>query len=86
MRARGRDACTAVEEANWVDLATGERSMSTGHGFTESHCLQEQYALQPDCFAYPPRVHLARRVHGRSRTVADVWILFDWQSPGTSGS
>jgi hypothetical protein len=38
------DACAAVEEANWVDLATGERSMGTGYGFTESACQQQQAA------------------------------------------
>jgi hypothetical protein len=38
------DACAAVEEANWVDLSTGERSMGTGYGFTESGCQQLQYA------------------------------------------
>ncbi len=34
----------AVEESNWVDLSTGERSMGTGYGFTESGCLQRQFA------------------------------------------
>jgi hypothetical protein len=38
------DACAAVEEAHWVDLSTGERSMGTGYGLTESQCLQRQYA------------------------------------------
>ncbi|ADO71882.1 hypothetical protein [Stigmatella aurantiaca] len=38
------DACAAVEEANWVDLASGERSMGTGYGGTEQECLQRQYA------------------------------------------
>jgi hypothetical protein len=38
------DACAAVEESNWVDLSTGERSMGTGYGFTESGCLQQQFA------------------------------------------
>ncbi|PTL79629.1 hypothetical protein [Vitiosangium sp. GDMCC 1.1324] len=38
------DACAAVEEANWVDLSTGERSMGTGYGFTESQCRQRQFA------------------------------------------
>ncbi|WPB77436.1 hypothetical protein KYC5002_51715 [Archangium violaceum] len=38
------EACAAVEEANWVDLASGERSMGTGYGFTESQCLQRQFA------------------------------------------
>jgi hypothetical protein len=38
------DACAAVEEANWVDLSTGERSMGTGYGLLESQCLQRQYA------------------------------------------
>ncbi len=38
------DACSAVEESNWVDLSTGERSMGTGYGFTESGCLQQQFA------------------------------------------
>jgi hypothetical protein len=38
------DACAAVEEANWVDLSTGERSMGTGYGYTESGCLQDQFA------------------------------------------
>jgi hypothetical protein len=38
------DACAAVEEANWVDLSTGERSMGTGYGFTESGCQQQQFA------------------------------------------
>ena len=37
-------ACAAVEEASWVDPTTGERSMGTGYGFTESECLQRQYA------------------------------------------
>ena len=38
------EACASVEEANWVDLSTGERSMGTGYGFTESQCLQRQFA------------------------------------------
>jgi hypothetical protein len=38
------DACAAVEESNWVDLSTGERSMGTGYGFTENGCLQQQFA------------------------------------------
>jgi hypothetical protein len=38
------DACAAVEEANWVDLSTGERSMGTGYGGTEMECHQRQYA------------------------------------------
>lgn len=38
------DACAAVEEANWVDLSTGERSMGTGYGFAEAECLQRQFA------------------------------------------
>jgi hypothetical protein len=38
------EACATVEEASWVDPATGERSMGTGYGFTESECLQRQYA------------------------------------------
>ncbi len=38
------DACAAVEEANWVDLSSGERSMGTGYGFTESQCLQQQFS------------------------------------------
>ncbi|HYO65755.1 MAG TPA: hypothetical protein VEU33_06700 [Archangium sp.] len=38
------EACAAVEEANWVDLASGERSMGTGYGFTESQCLQRQFS------------------------------------------
>lgn len=38
------DACAAIEEAHWVDLSSGERSMGTGYGFTESQCLQRQYA------------------------------------------
>lgn len=38
------DACAAVEEANWVDPSTGERSMGTGYGSSEQECLQRQYA------------------------------------------
>ncbi len=38
------DACAAVEEANWVDPSTGERSMGTGYGGSEQECLQRQYA------------------------------------------
>jgi hypothetical protein len=38
------DACAAVEEARWVDLARGERGMGTGYGATENQCLQAQYA------------------------------------------
>jgi hypothetical protein len=38
------DACASVEEANWVDLSTGERSMGTGYGYTESQCRQQQHA------------------------------------------
>jgi hypothetical protein len=38
------EACAAVEEANWVDVSTGERSMGTGYGYTESQCRQQQYA------------------------------------------
>jgi hypothetical protein len=38
------EACTAVEEAHWVDLSTGERAMGTGYGSTETQCLQQQYA------------------------------------------
>jgi hypothetical protein len=38
------EACAAVEEANWVDLSTGERAMGTGYGYTETQCLQQQYA------------------------------------------
>jgi hypothetical protein len=38
------DACAAVEEARWVDLASGQRGMGTGYGATESGCLQRQYA------------------------------------------
>ncbi|ATB44232.1 hypothetical protein CYFUS_009719 [Cystobacter fuscus] len=38
------EACAAAEEANWVDLTTGERSMGTGYGFTESQCLQRHHA------------------------------------------
>jgi hypothetical protein len=43
------DACAAVEEAIWVDLASGERSMGTAYGFTESQCLQRQYAWRGYC-------------------------------------
>jgi hypothetical protein len=39
-----RESCAAVEEANWVELSTGERSMGTGYGFSESQCLQRHYA------------------------------------------
>jgi hypothetical protein len=38
------ESCAAVEEANWVELSSGERSMGTGYGFTESQCLQRQFA------------------------------------------
>ncbi|MET0401588.1 MAG: lysozyme inhibitor LprI family protein, partial [Cystobacter sp.] len=38
------ESCAAVEEVLWVDLSSGERSMGTGYGFTESQCLQRQYA------------------------------------------
>ena len=38
------EACAAVEEARWVDVAAGERLMGTGYGLTESRCLQHQYA------------------------------------------
>lgn len=38
------DACAAVEEARWVDLASGQRGMGTGYGATENGCLQRQYA------------------------------------------
>jgi hypothetical protein len=38
------DACAAVEESNWVDPSTGERSMGTGYGSSEHECLQRQYA------------------------------------------
>ncbi|MFL5359005.1 hypothetical protein [Archangium sp.] len=38
------EACAAVEESNWVDLSTGERSMGTGYGFTEAECLQRQFS------------------------------------------
>lgn len=38
------DACAAVEEAYWVDTATGERSMGTGYGSAELQCRQGQYA------------------------------------------
>jgi len=38
------DACAAVEEARWVDLASGQRGMGTGYGATENECLQRQYA------------------------------------------
>lgn len=38
------EACAAVEEANWVDPSTGERSMGTGYGSSEQECLQRQYA------------------------------------------
>ncbi|MDY7231314.1 hypothetical protein [Hyalangium rubrum] len=38
------DACAAVEEAYWVDTATGERSMGTGYGSAEMQCRQGQYA------------------------------------------
>jgi|GEM_PF-2483950 len=38
------DACSALEEANWVDLSSGERSMGTGYGFTMSECLRRQYS------------------------------------------
>jgi hypothetical protein len=38
------DACAAVEEANWVDTSTGERTFGTGYGGTEQECLQRQYA------------------------------------------
>jgi hypothetical protein len=38
------DACAAVEEANWVDTSTGERSFGTGYGGTEQECYQRQYA------------------------------------------
>jgi hypothetical protein len=38
------DACAAVEEAHWVDLASGQRGMGTGYGATENACLQRQYA------------------------------------------
>lgn len=37
------DACAAVEEARWVDLARGQRGMGTGYGATENACLQRQY-------------------------------------------
>ena len=38
------EACASVEEANWVDVSTGERSMGTGYGYTEAECRQKQYA------------------------------------------
>ncbi|QRK11503.1 hypothetical protein JQX13_16350 [Archangium violaceum] len=38
------ESCAALEEANWVDLSSGERSMGTGYGYTELQCLQRQYA------------------------------------------
>ncbi|WP_225409305.1 hypothetical protein [Stigmatella hybrida] len=38
------DACAAIEEANWVDVSTGERLMGTGYGGTEQECLQRQHA------------------------------------------
>ncbi|WP_224240610.1 hypothetical protein [Hyalangium gracile] len=38
------EACAAVEEANWVDVSTGMRTMGTGYGGTEQECLQRQYA------------------------------------------
>ncbi len=38
------DACAAVEEAYWVDPATGERTMGTGYGTAEMRCRQLQYA------------------------------------------
>lgn len=38
------DACAAVEEARWVELASGQRGMGTGYGATENACLQRQYA------------------------------------------
>lgn len=37
-------ACAAVEEAHWVDLSSGERSMGTGYGFAEAECRQRQFA------------------------------------------
>ena len=48
------DACAAVEEANWADPLSGERSMGTGYGTTEMACRQEQYAwrgFQADAWA-----------------------------------
>src|SRR5688500_1526307 len=36
------DACAAVEEARWVDLASGQRGMGTGYGVAENQCLQQQ--------------------------------------------
>lgn len=38
------DACAAVEEARWVDLASGQRGMGTGYGAVENQCLLAQYA------------------------------------------
>ncbi len=38
------EACAVVEEAHWVDTATGERSMGTGYGSAEQQCRQRQYA------------------------------------------
>ncbi|ATB29638.1 hypothetical protein [Melittangium boletus] len=38
------EACSTLEEANWVDLTSGERSMGTGYGFTMSECRQRQYS------------------------------------------
>ena len=39
-----QETCSAVEESNWVDLTSGERSMGTGYGFIESQCLQRHQA------------------------------------------
>lgn len=42
-------ACAALEEANWVDVSTRERSIGTGYGFTESQCLQRSFASRGYC-------------------------------------
>ncbi|MDC0712167.1 hypothetical protein POL68_27115 [Stigmatella sp. ncwal1] len=39
-----REACAALEEAQWLDTHTGARSMGTSYGSTERECLQGQYA------------------------------------------
>ncbi|SEU22723.1 hypothetical protein [Stigmatella erecta] len=39
-----REACATVEDARWIHLRTGARSMGTSYGSAERECLQAQYA------------------------------------------
>jgi hypothetical protein len=39
-----REACATLEDARWLHLRTGARSMGTSYGSAERECLQAQYA------------------------------------------